>query len=218
MRPPKNDQTASHLRRVTALVALIAVSPLGGCLHAGAMRDSWQMPDEVIASLQIQPGTRIADLGSGNGYFTFRLAEATGSHGVVYAIDVDEEALADLDATSQTRGVSHVETVVAGEDDSGLTPASVDLIFLCNAYHHLSDRTSYFADLKQALRRDGRIAIIELDDAPWFIPFMSSHQTQAETIDAEMTAAGFMRHTTYEFLEYQNFQIYSPTVATHERS
>ncbi len=38
-------------------------------------RDAWQMPDKVIGTLAISPASRIADLGSGEGYFLFRLAD-----------------------------------------------------------------------------------------------------------------------------------------------
>ncbi len=53
--------------------------------YEGNVRDEWQHPEQVIKALKIRPGDHIADLGSGSGYFTFRLADAAGSTGKVYA-------------------------------------------------------------------------------------------------------------------------------------
>lgn len=33
-------------------------------------RDTWQKPQEVLTKLAIKPGSRVADLGAGDGYFT----------------------------------------------------------------------------------------------------------------------------------------------------
>ena len=42
-------------------------------------RDAWQMPERVIAALGLVTGQTVADIGAGTGYFTARLARATGS-------------------------------------------------------------------------------------------------------------------------------------------
>ena len=69
-----------------------------GCSGVGRIdwsrpgRDMWQRPDDVIAALEIEPGSRVADLGAGEGYFVAHLAEAVGYEGVVYAVAVDAAA------------------------------------------------------------------------------------------------------------------------------
>ena len=81
------------------LASLLLIATLaGGCTGfkrwaygEGPSRDAWQFPDRVIQSLDIEPGDRVADLGAGDGYFTFRLAEAVGPSGIVYAVDIDRE-------------------------------------------------------------------------------------------------------------------------------
>ena len=60
------------------------------CAYEGFDRDDWQAPERVVEVLGIEPGDRIADVGAGGGYFTFRLADAVGAQGLVYAVDVDE--------------------------------------------------------------------------------------------------------------------------------
>ena len=80
------------MKRTAAL--LLAVGMLAGCSsikrfsYEGSSRDEWQQPERVIAALGIRPGDRVADLGSGSGYFTLRLVRAVGPDGKVYAVDV----------------------------------------------------------------------------------------------------------------------------------
>ena len=64
--------------------------------YEGFDRDSWQQPDAVIEALAIRPGSTVADIGAGGGYFSFRLADAVGPNGRVYAVDIDEDMVAYL--------------------------------------------------------------------------------------------------------------------------
>jgi arsenite methyltransferase len=84
---------ATKLIRVQLLILflLVGCARLKQCAYEGLTRDQWQQRDRVIESLQVRPGDRIADVGSGGGYFTFSLAKAVGPEGKVYAVDVDEE-------------------------------------------------------------------------------------------------------------------------------
>jgi arsenite methyltransferase len=62
--------------------------------YAGPIRDGWQRPAAVIDALHLQSGTSVADIGAGGGYFTFRLANAVGDQGRVYAVDTDQDMIA----------------------------------------------------------------------------------------------------------------------------
>ena len=74
-------------------VPLLVCTGCGGISRAfmnASWRDRWQQPEVVIHSLSLQPGNHVADLGAGGGYFTFRLADAVGPTGKVYAVDIDK--------------------------------------------------------------------------------------------------------------------------------
>lgn len=176
--------------------------------YEGFKRDEWQHPDEVIRTLAIRLGDHIADLGAGGGYFTFRLADATGPHGRVYAVDVDGGMTDYLQHQSRARGYSNVETILARYDDPLLPESEVDLIFVSNAYHHISARSDYFTRVKEYLAPDGRVAVIELDDTSWFSR-ISGHLTSAATIRAEMEAAGYRVIQEHHFLPKQSFMLFS---------
>jgi ubiquinone/menaquinone biosynthesis C-methylase UbiE len=198
----------------SSVIALLALLGLAGCESTcGAMkrlmyetpgRDRWQRPDEVVAALAIEPGATVADLGSGGGYFTYRLAEAVGPTGRVYAVDVDTSLLAYVERQAKKRSLSWIETVHAPEDGLGLPDASVDLIFLANVFHHLPDPKAYFRGARSVLRREGRIAVVERSGGG----FPSGHATPPDAIRAALESAGYERIEDHAFLEHQSFQVF----------
>ncbi len=203
-----------RVRRPAAALALALLACLAAacthlkrCSYEGWGRDDWQQPERVVEALALEPGARVADLGSGGGYFTFRLARAVGPAGKVYAVDVDADLNAYVAERAQEEGLANIQVVLAEYADPKL-PEPVDLLFTSNTYHHLEDRARYFANAKQYLRPHGRIAILELSEAPsWFLP---SHTTSAETIRSEMQAAGYHVVEAHDFLSRQHFLVFAP--------
>ncbi len=101
------------------LIALLCVgcNALKRTAYEGFDRDEWQHPEEVIRSLDLEPGGRVVDLGSGSGYFTVRLASAVGSTGKVYAVDVDHEMNGYVANRAQEEGYKNIEVIFAEYDD-----------------------------------------------------------------------------------------------------
>jgi len=151
----------------TLLTLAILLSWVAGCttvkrlMYEGWRRDSWQQPERVVRELALKPGDRVADLGAGGGYFTFRLADAVGPAGRVYAVDVDEGMIDYVNGEAAKRGYGNVEGVLGAYDDPRLPDDGVDLIFTCDTYHHLEDRSEYFKRAARYLRPDGRIAVLD---------------------------------------------------------
>jgi arsenite methyltransferase len=192
-----------------ALLILASCAVIKQCAYEGIGRDQWQQPERVIQSLEIKPGARVVDLGSGGGYFTFRLAKAVGSSGKVYAVDIDRD-MTDLvakQAKKETAG--NVEVILGKPDDPLLPEAGVDLIFTVDTYHHFENRVNYFAKLRKVLRPNGRIAIIDFDRRAWF-EGLWRHYTPSEFIKREMEAAGFSLQREFDFLDRQSFLIFAP--------
>jgi len=203
-------------KRVLAAGLLVALAcTAAGCtwfkrqMYEGFGRDGWQQPDRVVRSLALEPGDRVADLGAGGGYFTFRLAEAVGPDGRVYAVDVDQGMLDHVAARAAQDGVRNVETVLATPTDANLPPGGVDLVFTSNTYHHIEGRPAYFARLRSALRPGGRVAIVEYRPQGFFQSIFP-HSTDDATIESEMRAAGYELVQRHDFLERQAFLVFAP--------
>jgi arsenite methyltransferase len=178
------------------------------CAYEGFNRDQWQQPDKVIQALQIQPGSIIADLGSGSGYFTFRLANAVGPTGRVYAVDVDEAMNDALKERTKTQTTNTVIVVSAKPNDPRL-PEPVDVIFTSNTYHHIDNRIAYFAALIKHLRPSGRLAVIEFSRTAW-LEGLWGHYTAKEFIKRELEQAGYELQNDFDFLDRQSFLVFTP--------
>lgn len=188
---------------------LAGCAQLKQCAYQGVNRDAWQQPEKVVASLEIKPGTVVADLGSGGGYFTFRLARAVGSAGKVYAVDVDPDMVDLIAKAAHDNATGNVEPILAKPNDPMLPKAGVDLVFTSNTYHHIGDRVAYFEKLRQALRPAGRVAIIDFDRRGW-LEGLFSHYTPSEFIKREMAQAGYALEREFDFLDRQSFLVFKP--------
>jgi arsenite methyltransferase len=173
--------------------------------YSGFGRDRWQLPDRVVGELGLKPGDRVADLGAGGGYFTFRLARAVLPAGVVYAVDTDPDMRSAMAARAARDGSGNVVPVEAVPDDPAL-PDPVDLAFIVNAFHHLPDRRTYLAQLASFLRPGGRVAIVE--SRPAGFHRLIGHATAPEAIRAELEAAGYTLVADHGFLPRQCFLVF----------
>jgi tRNA A58 N-methylase Trm61 len=205
--------TRTAARFALAAALLLALTG-GGCAagkriaYEGVGRDDWQMPDAVIALLGVGPGDVVLEQGPGDGYFTFRLAEAVGESGRVYAWFFYGEDYDGLKRKARERGAANVVVPRVGPfSDEIVLDGEVDLVFLCNTYRQLDDRPTYFRYWLTALAPNGRVAIIEPDDhggAP------------ADEIAREMREAGYERIANHEILTRQSFQIFRADDGTGE--
>lgn len=176
-------------------------------------RDQDQKPAQVVEALGLKPGMSVADLGSGSGYFTRRFVEAVTETGKVYAIDVEPEALKYVEESLVHMHRPYTaEFILARPDNPKLPVESVDLIFICNTYHHLEDRTTYVRNMKSALKPGGRIAIIDFyhDARSGELGFPKKHLVPRETVEEEFHAAGYKLLKEHTFLPKQYFLEFAP--------
>ncbi len=212
----RGSRTNRRLRGVLIIfliAACVGCTGLKRCAYEGFDRAAWQHPEQVVESLNLQPGDRVADLGSGSGYFTFRLAKAVGPTGKVYAVDIDQEMNAYVTERAREEGHANVEVILAEPDDPLLPETGVDLIFTCNTYHHMESRASYFANAGKYLRPNARIAILDFNGEGWFQKLLG-HWTASEVVQRELKEAGYSLESELHFLPKQVFLIFSTT--SHE--
>ena len=117
----RNSMTKFAPSRMPRVTLILLTLCLTGC------RTHWQQPDRVITALQINPGDRVADIGAGQGYFTFRLADAVGPQGTVYAVEVEAELVEQLREFRDQQGLENVEVIFGGYEDPLLPDGQVDL-------------------------------------------------------------------------------------------
>lgn len=137
---------------------LFAVAALLAGAGAVSAQQARPFADLLVHLLAIQPGMTVADLGAGNGEFAFRLADAVGPTGRVYANEITADAIAGIERARRTRGVSNVTAIVGIETDPRL-PEPVDRLIMIDVYHHLAKPEPFMARLQQYLKPGGRLAV-----------------------------------------------------------
>jgi ubiquinone/menaquinone biosynthesis C-methylase UbiE len=171
-------------------------------------RDQDQKPAQVVDALALTQGMYIADLGAGSGYFTRRFVEAIGDTGKVYVIDIEPEALKYVEESLVHMHRSfEAEFILARPDNPKIPVESVDLVFVCNTYHHLEGRPTYFHNIKSSLKPGGRVAIIDFyhDERSGELGFPKRHLVSKEKAMEEMAEAGYRLAKEHTFLPKQYF-------------
>jgi predicted methyltransferase len=174
-------------------------------MYSPSGRDRGQRPDEIMSALALRAGETVVDLGSGTGYYTFRLARAVGPSGRVYAVDTDADLLEDLDRQATRERVLNLRTTHPGPGEAGL-PEPADLVFLSHVYHHLPERVAYFRRLARSLRPGGRVAIVEGRIQGWARIF--GHATDPAAVRREMEAAGYRLAASHDIVPNESFQVF----------
>ena len=156
-------------------------------------REIWILRQELVDALELEQGDAIADVGAGTGMLTWLMAEAVGADGRVYAVELSERLIENIDAEAIERGLGQVETLQCEERDSRLPPGSVDVVFTCDTYHHFEYPLATLASLYAALRPGGELVIVDFEKIEGVSrDFVFGHVRldKAETI-AEVESAGF---------------------------
>jgi ubiquinone/menaquinone biosynthesis C-methylase UbiE len=168
-------------------------------------REKWQKPDEVVKVLALPEDAKVADVGSGTGYFAVRLARAV-PRGKVYGVDIEPDMGRYLGERARREGLNNLEPVLATPEDSKL-PEPVDLVLIVDTYHHLGDRVAYLRRLGERLTRGGRVAVVDFRKSSDMGP-PEKHKLSAEQVREEMIAAGYAPLQAYDFLPEQYFLVF----------
>ncbi len=170
-------------------------------------REREERTDLLVAALPVEDGDAVADIGAGTGYFSFRVAERI-PNGVVYAVDIQQEMLDEIERRKRERGVDNIETLLGRIDGPGLGEQSADLIFIVDAYHEFSHPREMGEAMYKALRPGGRLIVVEerAEDSSWSSGRL--HRMTEEQARKEITALGYRWLRTESFLPQQHFLVF----------
>ncbi len=141
-------------------------------------------------------GTIVADIGAGDGRYTFAAVERVGATGKVYATEIDAKKLAELRDEVKNRKLANVIVVESKEADTNLPAACCDAIFLRRVYHHLTKPAEFDAALVRSLKLGGRLAIIDFPPRAGLEPVegvpsnRGGHGIPRKIMIEELSAAG----------------------------
>jgi ubiquinone/menaquinone biosynthesis C-methylase UbiE len=167
-----------------------------GVFAAGMRGDAADEMKRLAALMEWKAGTIAADIGAGDGRYTFAAVEHVGAAGKVYATEIDTKKLAELRSEVAKRKLQNVIVVESKEADTNLPAACCDAIFLRRVYHHLTKPAEFDAQLVRSLKPGGRLAIIDfppragLDPVEGVPSNRGGHGILQKIVIEELTAAG----------------------------
>ncbi|MCF8058968.1 MAG: methyltransferase domain-containing protein [Bacteriovoracaceae bacterium] len=169
-------------------------------------RDLWQKPELIFQKLKIQKKDHIADIGSATGYFPVRLAKIA-SRGKVWAIDIEPNLIDFLNKRAQKEGLTNLVSIL-GTPSNPLIPSPVDMILTVDTYHHISDRVTYFSNLKSKLKDKGRLVIIDFKKGKFPVGPKDSMKLESSVVIKELSKAGFNLKENIDILPYQYILVF----------
>jgi len=140
--------------------------------------------DSVMDTLGITLGKSVADIGAGSGFFTVLAARRVGDKGIVYAMDINPEAIQYIDSRLKKADLHNVKTVLSKADDP-LLPAPVDAVLLLKTYHEIAEPMVLFRNLRHSLAKEAKVGVIDRNGNG------TDHGVGRDVVVREMQEAGY---------------------------
>jgi precorrin-6B methylase 2 len=158
-------------------------------------REIYAKRKEILAACKVTPGMSVADVGAGTGLFTRAFAQAVGKEGSVIAVDISKTFLDHIAKSSRDEGMTQVMTVEATAESSNLPADSVDLVFICDTYHHFEFPIKTMQSIQKALKQGGRVVMIDFkriegESTEWVMSHVRAGQ---EVFESEVEQSGFRK-------------------------
>lgn len=161
----------------------------------------------AIEKMALPPNAVVADIGAGTGYYSFKIAEKIPS-GKLYAVEVQDEMITYLKQKKASTKDTVVRIVKGTESSANLPTNSIDLAIMVDVYHELEFPHEMLQSLKTALKKDGKILLIEYRGEDPSIPIKALHKTTVEQLKKELGANGFKLSYRGDFLPIQHFLLF----------
>ena len=160
----------------------------------GESREVFSRRQAILEACRLKPGMAVADVGAGTGLFTRLFAKAVGPKGKVYAVDVAQKFLDHIARAAKKAKLGNIAPVRCSQASVGLPEASVDLVFVCDTYHHFEFPQKTLASIRNALRPGGQLVVVDFrrvrgESPPWMIGHVRAGQ---EVFAKEIAEAGFV--------------------------
>jgi ubiquinone/menaquinone biosynthesis C-methylase UbiE len=194
-----------------------AMSYLGADWLEREEREQLEQPEKVLDTLQIAAGSVVADIGAGTGYYSLRLAKRVGAHGRVLATDIQPEMLSLLRANMKKAEITNIEPILNTPADAKLPVNQLDLALMVDVYHELAQPEETMAQVRRALKPNGRLVLIEYRGEDPTVPIKPDHKMTLAQVRAEIEPMGFQFQQVFDFMARQHLIIFIPTSAVSEK-
>ncbi len=170
-------------------------------------REVYDNREAIVKKVGLKPGMVVADVGAGTGLFTRLLAPGVGPGGKVYAVDIAKTFVNHTVMSARARGLKQVEGIVCDPDDVKLPAGSVDVVFICDTYHHFEFPQKTMRSILKALKPDGRIYLLDFEriegvSSDWILGHVRAGK---DVVIGEIESVGFELEESFDLFEENYF-------------
>ena len=174
-------------------------------------RESRQREEDcetMLKALGVKPGQTVCDMGCGNGFYTLKLADLVGPRGIVYAVDIQQEMLRLLESRAEKTDLKNIKPLLGSLIDPRLPEGTVDLILCVDVYHEFSHPEHMLAAMRKALKKDGRLVLVEFRKEDPKVPIKELHKMSKAQILKELEPNGFKLVEEFDKLPWQHMMFF----------
>jgi predicted methyltransferase len=176
-------------------------------------REIFDKRHEILKAVGLKSGMVVADLGAGSGLFTYLFAREVGPGGKVYAVDINPVMVNNIVRRSREDGYKHVEGAVGTAKTVPLPPASLDVVFTSDVYHHFEYPQIMLQGIRAALKPGGTFVIVDFERTEGVSRQRVLEHVRAgkETVIREVQAEGFRLLGERKLLQDNYFIVFERT-------
>jgi len=159
----------------------------------GEGREVYDYRNQLVDAIGLQEEQDVADVGAGTGLFEPLLSHKVGANGIVYAVDIVPAFIKHIKQKAEQAGLTNIRAVLSDEHSIHLPENSVDVVYICDAYHHFTYYQDMLRSIHKALRSGGQLFLVEYDKRPgisrdWLIDHIRGTKKE---FTKEIEAGGF---------------------------
>ena len=187
------------------------ISQVMGHLGAGWLerpkREQEERTDLLVKNMKLSKSDHVADIGAGSGYFSFRISPLVPK-GKVLAVDISPQMLGIIRAKKSKGTFTNIVTVQSSIKSTTLDEESIDCALIVDAYHEFSYPREMASSIFKALKKEGRLILIEYRKEDPSVPIKLLHKMSQKQAIKEISQVGFVWKKTLDFLPQQHFMVF----------
>lgn len=120
-----------------------------------------KMP-EIIQAMGLEKGSKVADIGAGEGYYEVPISKVVGADGIVYAEDINPGSIKRIRERADELHLENVRAIQGEPDNPKLPESTLDAVFTVITYHEFADYQAMLRHVKAALKPGGRFVVVDM--------------------------------------------------------
>jgi len=178
-------------------------------------REREEQPEKALAALNLKPGMFVGDVGAGTGFYSIRIAQLVSPNGKVFANDIQMPMLDRLRKNAAAHNINNIETVLGTESNPNLPAGTLDLVVMVDVYHELSRPQRMLDHIRDSLKPDGRLVLLEFRKEDPTVPIRPEHKMSVEEVKAEVTPEGYQFEKVVDTLPWQHIIFFRKARENH---